>query len=40
VHLNDPGSKDGRNEQIPIDIFVRSWKSSDEQITVTRAEGR
>jgi hypothetical protein len=35
VHLNDPGSEDGRDEQVPIDIFIRSWKTSDEQVTVT-----
>jgi hypothetical protein len=35
VHLNDSGSEDGRNEQIPIDLFVRSWDTSDDQLTVT-----
>jgi len=35
VHLNDPGSEDGRDEQISIDVFVRSWESSDDQMTVT-----
>jgi hypothetical protein len=35
VHLNDSGSEDGRDEQVPIDIFMRSWRSSDEQMTVT-----
>jgi len=35
VHLNDSGSKKGRDEKVPMDIFVRSWDSSGEQITVT-----
>jgi Peptidase_C39 like family len=35
VHLNDSGSEDGRDEQVPIDIFVRSWNSSDDEMTVT-----
>ncbi|OBG27541.1 hypothetical protein [Mycobacterium sp. 852002-51057_SCH5723018] len=35
VHLNDSGIEDGRDEQVPIDIFSRSWASSDEQMTVT-----
>jgi hypothetical protein len=35
VHLNDSGSEDGRDEQVPIDIFARSWATSDDQMTVT-----
>jgi hypothetical protein len=35
VHLNDSGSKKSRDEKVPIDIFVRSWDSSGEQMTVT-----
>jgi hypothetical protein len=35
VHLNDPGSEDGRDEQVPIDVFIRSWDSSDDEMTVT-----
>lgn len=35
VHLNDSGSEDGGNEQIPIGLFVRSWDTSDDQMTVT-----
>jgi hypothetical protein len=35
VHLNDSGSEDGGNEQIPIDLFIRSWDTSDDQMTVT-----
>ena len=35
VHLNDSGSTRGRDEQVAIDIFVRSWASSGDQMTVT-----
>jgi len=35
VHLNDSGSDQGRDEQVPIDIFVAAWKSSDDHMTVT-----
>lgn len=35
VHLNDSGSKHGRDERVPIDVFVRSWATSDDQMTVT-----
>ena len=36
VHLNDPGSEDGQDEQVPIDTFVKSWNTSDDQMTVTK----
>ncbi|OBF81171.1 hypothetical protein A5791_05850 [Mycobacterium sp. 852002-51163_SCH5372311] len=35
VHLNDSGSVTGRDEQVPIDVFARSWASSGDQMTVT-----
>lgn len=35
VHLNDSGREDGRDERVPIDVFVRSWDTSDDQMTVT-----
>jgi hypothetical protein len=35
VHLNDSGSANGRDEQVPIDIFARSWATSGNQVTVT-----
>jgi hypothetical protein len=35
VHLNDSGNATGGDEQVPIDIFARSWASSGEQMTVT-----
>jgi hypothetical protein len=34
VYLNDSGSEQGRAEQVPIDVFIRSWDGSDEQMTV------
>ncbi|BBX66027.1 hypothetical protein MSAS_52010 [Mycobacterium saskatchewanense] len=35
VHLNDSGSEDGRDEQVPVDLFIRSWATSDDEMTVT-----
>lgn len=35
VYLNDSGKEDGRSERVPIDVFARSWASSDDQMTVT-----
>lgn len=35
VHLNDSGSEQGRDEQVPIDVFAQSWATSDDQMTVT-----
>jgi hypothetical protein len=35
VHLNDSGSEDGRDEQVPIDVFIRSRDGGDDQMTVT-----
>ncbi len=35
VHLNDSDSHTGRDEQVPIDTFIQSWASSDNQLTVT-----
>lgn len=35
VHLNDSGSEQGRDERVPIEVFIRSWDSSDDQMTVT-----
>jgi hypothetical protein len=34
VHLNDSGLEDGRDQRVPIDIFTRSWDTSDDQMTV------
>lgn len=35
VHLNDSGTPEGRNEQIPIQLFVQSWDTSNELMVVT-----
>ncbi len=35
VHLNDSGSETGRDEQVAIAVFIKSWASSDDQMTVT-----
>ena len=35
VHLNDSGTKQGRDEQIPIRLFVKAWSTSEDQMTVT-----
>lgn len=35
VHLNDSGSRQGRDEQIPLALFVQSWNSSDKLMAVT-----
>ncbi len=35
VHLNDSDSHTGRDEQVAIEIFVQSWATSDNQMTVT-----
>jgi hypothetical protein len=35
VHLNDSGNPKGRDEQIPIALFLKAWDTSDELIVVT-----
>ena len=35
VHLNDSGTPDGRNEQIPMALFVQAWDASNELMVVT-----
>jgi Peptidase_C39 like family len=36
VHLNDSGTPDGRDEQVPLSTFMKAWKTSDYQMTVTQ----
>jgi hypothetical protein len=36
VHLNDSGTKDGKDEQIPMTIFVKAWAASHNFMTVTQ----
>lgn len=35
VHLNDSGSKDGRDEQIPMALFMKAWEASKELMVFT-----
>ncbi|MCV7411784.1 hypothetical protein AWC05_15305 [Mycobacterium florentinum] len=35
VHLNDSGTKEGRDEQIPIALFMRAWEASKELMVFT-----
>jgi hypothetical protein len=35
VHLNDSGIAEGRDEQIPVELFVKAWDTSDELMVVT-----
>jgi hypothetical protein len=39
VHLNDSGTPNGRNEQIPIATFSQAWATSDDLLIVTRETG-
>jgi Peptidase_C39 like family len=39
VHLNDSGTPNGRNEQIPMAIFSRAWATSDDLLIVTQETG-
>ena len=36
VHLNDSGTPDGRDEQVPLSTFMKAWKTSDYQMTITQ----
>ena len=36
VHLNDSGTKDGRDEQVPIATFLKAWKTGDNEMIVTK----
>ena len=35
VHLNDSGIKTGRDEQIPLALFLKAWDTSNEELVVT-----
>jgi len=35
VHLNDSGSSEGRDAQVPMRLFVRAWDASDDEMVVT-----
>jgi hypothetical protein len=35
VTLSDPGSPDGNEEQVPLNVFMEAWNASDDQMLVT-----
>ncbi|KAA1245154.1 hypothetical protein F0Q45_24410 [Mycobacterium simiae] len=35
VHLNDSGNQQGRDEQVPMEIFVKAWDTSHDFLVVT-----
>jgi hypothetical protein len=35
VHLNDSGTKDGRDEQIPLALFLKAWGASKQLMVFT-----
>ena len=39
VHLNDSGNRDGRDEQIPMAVFVKAWSTSDNFMVFTTGTG-
>lgn len=39
VHVNDSGTPNGRNEQIPLATFSQAWATSDDLLIVTRETG-
>jgi hypothetical protein len=39
VHINDSGTPDGRNEQIPMATFSQAWRTSDDLLIVTQETG-
>jgi Peptidase_C39 like family len=39
VHLNDSGNPKGRDEQIPMALFVKAWATSDDFMVVTTGTG-
>jgi hypothetical protein len=36
AHLNDSGSDDGRDEQVPIATFMSAWGGGDFEMTVSQ----
>lgn len=39
VHLNDSGSARGRDETVPLEVFAKSWATSNDEMVVTRETG-
>ena len=40
VHLNDSGNPKGRDEQIPMAVFVKAWATSHNSMTVTQGDAQ
>lgn len=40
VHLNDSGTRDGRDEQVPIATFVKAWKTGGFRMIVAEPTGK
>lgn len=36
VHLNDSGTADGADEQVPVEVFEAAWNTSGNQMVATR----
>jgi uncharacterized protein YvpB len=37
VHMNDSGASDGANETVSLDVFIKAWATSDDEMIVTDA---
>jgi Peptidase_C39 like family len=35
VHLNDSGIKTGKDEQVPLNLFLKAWETSNERVVTT-----
>ena len=35
VHLNDSGIKTGKDEQVPLSLFLKAWETGDEMVVTT-----
>ena len=35
VHLNDSGIKTGKDEQVPLSLFLQAWETGDEMVVTT-----
>jgi hypothetical protein len=35
VHLNDSGIKTGKDEQIPLTLFLQAWETGNETVVTT-----
>ncbi len=39
IHVNDSGTPNGRDEQIPMATFSQAWTTSDDLLIVTQETG-